>query len=93
MVKMGHPRQEAAWQEAFFAWRIGKPCDKAQRPEKTRALLAVREGDMCAPLPQAPYLLLSHPPLTREQWAQSAIRTSLTHLLRNSTVRCRNALL
>ncbi|EBJ1405793.1 TROVE domain-containing protein [Salmonella enterica] len=30
IVKMVHPRPQAAWQEAFFAWLIGKPCDKAQ---------------------------------------------------------------
>lgn len=34
IVKMVHPRPQAAWQEAFFAWLIGKPCDKAQLPEK-----------------------------------------------------------
>ncbi|ELE8157746.1 TROVE domain-containing protein [Salmonella enterica] len=70
IVKMVHPRPQAAWQEAFFAWLIGKPCDKAQLPEKTRALLAFREGDMGAALPDVPFLLLTNAPLSREQWAQ-----------------------
>ncbi|EGI7024838.1 TROVE domain-containing protein [Salmonella enterica subsp. enterica serovar Typhimurium] len=70
IVKMVHPRPQAAWQEAFFAWLIGKPCDKAQLPEKTRALLAFREGDMGAALPDVSFLLLTNAPLSREQWAQ-----------------------
>ncbi|EAV9011006.1 TROVE domain-containing protein, partial [Salmonella enterica] len=74
IVKMVHLRPQAAWQEAFFAWLIGKPCDKAQLPEKTRALLAFREGDMGAALPDVPFLLLTNASLSREQWAQLAQR-------------------
>lgn len=83
IVKMVHPRPQAAWQEAFFAWLIGKPCDKAQLPEKTRALLAFREGDMGAALPDVPFLLLTNAPLSREQWAQLAQRMSWQTLRMN----------
>ncbi|CDS69987.1 TROVE domain-containing protein [Salmonella enterica subsp. enterica] len=83
IVKMVHPRPQAAWQEAFFAWLIGKPCDKAQLPEKTRALLAFREGNMGAALPDVPFLLLTNAPLSREQWAQLAQRMSWQTLRMN----------
>ncbi|EJH7342236.1 TROVE domain-containing protein, partial [Salmonella enterica subsp. enterica serovar Typhimurium] len=83
IVKMVHPRPQAAWQEAFFAWLIGKPCDKAQLPEKTRALLAFREGDMGAALPDVSFLLLTNAPLSREQWAQLAQRMSWQTLRMN----------
>lgn len=83
IVKMVHPRPQAAWQEAFFAWLIGKPCDKTQLPEKTRALLAFREGDMGAALPDVPFLLLTNAPLSREQWAQLAQRMSWQTLRMN----------
>lgn len=83
IVKMVHPRPQAAWQEAFFAWLIGKPCDKAQLPEKTRALLAFREGNIGAALPDVPFLLLTNAPLSREQWAQLAQRMSWQTLRMN----------
>ncbi|EDU7670903.1 TROVE domain-containing protein [Salmonella enterica subsp. enterica serovar Mbandaka] len=86
IVKMVHPRPQAAWQEAFFAWLIGKPCDKAQLPEKTRALLAFREGDMGAALPDVPFLLLTNAPLSREQWAQLAQRLADRAQVRQSWV-------
>lgn len=83
VVKMVHPRPQAAWQEAFFAWLIGKPCDKALLPEKTRALLAFREGGNSAALPDVPFLLLTHLPLSAEQWAQLAQRMSWQTLRMN----------
>ncbi len=86
IVKMVHPRPQAAWQEAFFAWLIGKPCDKAQLPEKTRALLAFREGDMGAALPDVSFLLLTNAPLSREQWAQLAQRLADRAQVRQSWV-------
>ncbi|EAN9987960.1 TROVE domain-containing protein [Salmonella enterica subsp. enterica serovar Enteritidis] len=86
IVKMVHPRPQAAWQEAFFAWLIGKPCDKAQLPEKTRALLAFREGNMGAALPDVPFLLLTNAPLSREQWAQLAQRLADRAQVRQSWV-------
>ncbi|ENG0701588.1 TROVE domain-containing protein [Salmonella enterica subsp. enterica serovar Bareilly] len=86
IVKMVHPRPQAAWQEAFFAWLIGKPCDKTQLPEKTRALLAFREGDMGAALPDVPFLLLTNAPLSREQWAQLAQRLADRAQVRQSWV-------
>lgn len=86
IVKMVHPRPQAAWQEAFFAWLIGKPCDKTQLPEKTRALLAFREGDVGAALPDVPFLLLTNAPLSREQWAQLAQRLADRAQVRQSWV-------
>ncbi|EEM2501105.1 TPA: TROVE domain-containing protein [Salmonella enterica subsp. indica] len=83
IVKMGHPRPQALWQEAFFAWLIGKPCDKAQLPEKTQALLAFREGGDGAVLPDVPFLLLTNSPLSTEQWAQLAQRMSWQTLRMN----------
>ncbi|EDE2462034.1 TROVE domain-containing protein [Salmonella enterica subsp. enterica] len=91
IVKMVHPRPQAAWQEAFFAWLIGKPCDKAQLPEKTRALLAFREGDMGAALPDVPFLLLTNAPLSREQWAQLAQRMSWQTLRMNLNTLARHS--
>lgn len=83
IVKMVHPRPQALWQDAFFAWLIGKPCDKAQLPEKTQALLAFREGRGGAALPDVPFLLLTHAPLATEQWAQLAQRMSWQTLRMN----------
>ncbi|EDN7230331.1 TROVE domain-containing protein [Salmonella enterica subsp. enterica] len=83
IVKMVHPRPQALWQEAFFAWLIGKPCDKAQLPEKTQALLAFREGGDGAVLPDVPFLLLTNSPLSTEQWAQLAQRMSWQTLRMN----------
>ncbi|ECG1333656.1 vWA domain-containing protein [Salmonella enterica] len=83
IVKMVHPRPQALWQEAFFAWLIGKPCDKSQLPEKTQALLAFREGGDGAVLPDVPFLLLTNSPLSTEQWAQLAQRMSWQTLRMN----------
>lgn len=83
IVKMVHPRPQCAWQEAFFAWLIGKPYDEAHLPMKTRALLAFREDSHRAALPDVPFLLLTHSPLSTEQWAQLAQRMSWQTLRMN----------
>ena len=84
IVKMVHPRPQAPWHDAFFAWLIGKPCDKAQLPEKTQALLAFREGvNGSVVLPDVPFLLLTHSPLSTEQWALLAQRMSWQTLRMN----------
>lgn len=74
IVKMVHPRPKAAWQDAFFAWLLGKPCDHAQLPEKTQALLAFRENGDATELPDVPFLLLTNEPLSTAQWTQLAQR-------------------
>ncbi|WP_318388564.1 vWA domain-containing protein [Enterobacter sp.] len=83
IVKMVHPRPQAAWQEAFFAWLIGKPCDRAQLPEITRSLLAFREGINSETLPDVPFLLLTGSPLNKAQWAQLAQKMSWQTLRMN----------
>lgn len=84
IVKMVHPRPQAPWHDAFFAWLIGKPCDKAQLPEKTQALLAFRAGvNGSVALPDVPFLLLTHSPLSTEQWALLAQRMSWQTLRMN----------
>lgn len=83
IVKMVHPRPQALWQETFFAWLIGKPYDKAQLPEKTRALLTFREGADVVTVPDVPFLLLTHSPLSKEQWMQLAQRMSWQTLRMN----------
>lgn len=83
IVKMVHPRPQAPWHDDFFAWLIGKPCDKVQLPEKTQALLAFREGRESAALPDVPFLLLTHSPLSTEQWALLAQRMSWQTLRMN----------
>ncbi|HAV0588644.1 TPA: TROVE domain-containing protein [Salmonella enterica subsp. enterica] len=47
------------------------------------ALLAFREGDMGAALPDVSFLLLTNAPLSREQWAQLAQRMSWQTLRMN----------
>lgn len=83
IVKMVHPRPQAPWQDAFFAWLINKPVDTAQLPEKTRALLAFREGKDDGVLPDVPFLLLTNTPLSTVQWAQLAQRMSWQTLRMN----------
>ncbi|WP_437889449.1 vWA domain-containing protein [Phytobacter sp. V91] len=72
MVKMVHPRPQAVWQDAFFAWLLNKPVDKKQLPEKTRALLAFRENHQESQLPDVPFLLLTNSPLSTAQWTKLA---------------------
>ncbi|MTH48514.1 vWA domain-containing protein [Intestinirhabdus alba] len=83
IVKMVHPRPQAQWQEAFFGWLLGRPVDRALLPEKTRALLAFREGGAVDSVPDVPFLLLTGSPLASRQWAQLAQRMSWQTLRMN----------
>jgi len=75
VVKMVHPKPNAAWREAFFAWLIGKPYDPAQLPPATRAFEAWKR-DRGQPLPDVPFQMLSAQDLEAQEWAQIALQGS-----------------
>ncbi|MDA4846406.1 vWA domain-containing protein [Hoeflea poritis] len=71
VIKMVHPKPGDARREALFAWMIGKPCDLDKLPEAVQDYVAYQDrGD--GPLPDVPFQMLTHLPLTAEHWAQIA---------------------
>ncbi|MCF3934391.1 RNA-binding protein [Acuticoccus sp. M5D2P5] len=68
VIKMVHPKPASLEREAFFAWAIGKPCDVALLPEPLRAWLAFKATG-AGEVPDVPFQMLTHLPLTTDQWA------------------------
>ncbi len=71
VIKMVHPKPGSKEREALFAWLIGKPCDVARLPPDVRAFIAYRKNGG-GPLPDLPFQMLTHLPLTAEEWAEIA---------------------
>ena len=71
VIKMVHPKPGGKEREALFAWLIGKPCDVAHLPKDVRAFIAYKENGG-GPLPDVPFQMLTHLPLTAKKWAKMA---------------------
>lgn len=71
VVKMVHPAPTEAWQEAFFAWLIGKPFDMSALPPITQAFEAYKQ-DKTLPVPPVPFQMLTALSLNTAQWSQIA---------------------
>lgn len=71
IIKMVHPKPGSDEREALFAWLIGKPCDLAKLPKEVRAYIAYKENGG-GPLPDVPFQMLTHLPLSKKKWAKLA---------------------
>lgn len=71
VVKMVHPKPVEAWREAFFAWLIGKPYQKAALPPLVTAFEAYKL-DRSQPLPAVPFQMLTALDLSSADWAAIA---------------------
>ena len=71
VVKMVHPKPQAAWRAAFFAWLVGKEHQAADLPPALAAFERYK-ADPSLPLPLVPFQMLTALPLSAEQWAQIA---------------------
>ncbi len=71
VIKMVHPKPGDKAREAFFAWLIGKPCDLEKLPKEVREYIAYKENEG-GPLPDVPFQMLTHLPLTAKKWAKIA---------------------
>ena len=71
VIKMVHPKPDNAERDALFAWLIGKPCDLELLPKDVREYLAYKENGG-GPLPDVPFQMLTHLPLTAKKWAKIA---------------------
>ncbi|MEM8836538.1 MAG: RNA-binding protein [Pseudomonadota bacterium] len=71
VIKIVHPKPGNAERDALFAWAIGKPCDIAKLPEALQDYLAYKENGEGS-LPDVPFQMLTHLPLSVEDWAKIA---------------------
>lgn len=71
VVKMVHPKPQAAWREAFFAWLIGKEYRRDALPPALAAFEAYK-ADPAQALPELPFQMLTALPLSAQDWAQIA---------------------
>jgi len=71
VIKMVHPKPGNAEREALFAWLIGKPCDLEMLPKEVREYIAYKETGGGV-LPNVPFQMLTHLPLTAKKWAKIA---------------------
>lgn len=86
IVKMVHPKPAHAWQQAWFAWLIGKPYSFEDLPPATqqyeRFKQAVLAGALTDPQalskawPNVPFQLLTSLPLQQAHWVELARRGS-----------------
>lgn len=80
VVKMVHPRPASASRAALFGWLIGRPYDVAAVPAVVRAFEAFK-ADPGGAVPDVPFEMLTSLPLTKEQWAEVALKGGW-HMLR-----------
>lgn len=75
VIRMVHPKPRDETRAALYAWAIGKPYDVAALPQEVTAFEAFKR-DPSLPLPEVPFQMLTALDLTREQWAQIALKGS-----------------
>ncbi len=80
VIKMVHPKPGNAEREALFAWLIGKPCDLEKLPTEVREYIAYKETGGGV-LPDVPFQMLTHLPLSAKKWAKIA-RTGSWQMVR-----------
>ena len=75
VIKMVHPHPATPERAAFYAWLIGKPHDAALLPDAVKALERFK-NDVEAPVPDAPFQLLTALPLRPQHWVAIACQAS-----------------
>lgn len=87
VIKMVHPKPETAARAAFYACLIGKPADMGALPQVVQDWLAFKAGAKVdgagGDVPDVPFQMLTHLPLTADQWATIARRGSWQMLRQN----------
>lgn len=84
VIRMIHPRPVNAARSAFFAWVMGKPCDVSLLPQAVQDYITFKQADPAAlpdDLPDVPFQMLTHLPLTAEHWGRIA-QNGGWHMLR-----------
>lgn len=76
VIKMVHPKPQDAKRAAFYAWLIGKPCDIAMLPANVQDYIAYKEKPHGRVVPDVPFQMLTHLPLSKEGWTSLALRES-----------------
>lgn len=75
VIRMVHPKPKDVERAAFYAWAIGKPYDVAALPFEVQAFEAFKRDTTLA-LPPVPFQMLTSLDLTKEQWAEVALKGS-----------------
>jgi 60 kDa SS-A/Ro ribonucleoprotein len=74
VLKLVHPRPATASRRALYAYLIDKPFDADALPALVRELEAWKGGRGQGDVPDVDFRLLTSLPLTKQQWAQVALR-------------------
>lgn len=82
VIKMIHPKPHTASRRALYGYLIGKAHNADDLPEIVKEYEAFKRGDTDA-LPNVPFQMLTHLPLSRQEWSSIAMRTSWQTLLMN----------
>ena len=82
VIRLAHPRPRDETRAALFGWLLGRPYDAAKLPERAKAYEAFKR-EQTLPVPDVPFQMLTHLPLTREQWAAIAEQASWQMLRMN----------
>lgn len=89
VIRMVHPKPRDAERQALYAWAIGKPYDVAALPAGVKAFEAFkRDGRL--PLPPVPFQMLTSLGLSKEQWAEIALKGSWQMVRQNLNTFARN---
>ncbi|MBW6425631.1 TROVE domain-containing protein [Rhizobium sp. XQZ8] len=89
VIRMVHPKPKDEMRAALYAWAIGKPYDVAALPAEVSAFEAFKR-DTSLPLPNVPFQMLTSLGLTKEQWAEIALKGSWQMVRQNLNTFARN---
>lgn len=73
VIKLVHPRPRTESRRALYGYLLGRPHDAAALPGVVRDFEAFKRGEQ-AELPEVDFRLLTSLALTRQHWAQIALR-------------------
>jgi len=76
VVKMVHPKPQEAWQDAWFAWLMGKAYIQSNLPPITTAFEHFKRGELVEGVPDVPFQMLTALNLSAQDWANIARRAS-----------------
>jgi 60 kDa SS-A/Ro ribonucleoprotein len=76
VIKMVHPKPRDEERAALFAWLIGKPCDVGKLPENVQDYVAYKENPKGRDVPDVPFQMLTHLPLSKDDWTKLALNGS-----------------
>lgn len=75
VLRMVHPKPASRERAALYGWVIGRPHDVALLPGALQDWLRFREAG-AGPVPDVPFQMLTHLPLTGAQWGEVAMAGS-----------------